>query len=366
MGRDDATGLASGGGQGGGHLTAREVEVLRLAALGLPSHQIAAHLGISRRTVDDHLSVMRRRARARNRGELIARGYAAEILVGWPPRWSGRRSLLIRQRRPGQSPDVQAAPPGPGPAAAGAPRVSENAARNPRCPVTPDALFLDTCGGAQPAPAGPGETVPGAAGPPRATGALIGYARASLCGQHLNRQIEALRAAGCHSIFADQKPGKNSERRELRRLLDAARPGDILVVASLARLSRSVPDLIGLVAGLRDRGVGFKTLQEGLDTTAPGGQLIFDVFGALAALPRELIAEGTREGLSTARSRGRAGGRPTVMTAEKITAARALLAQTTIAAIARQIGVSRGTLYAHMDAITAGRHRSNSKAHGAA
>jgi len=244
--------------------------------------------------------------------------------------------------------------------------VSENAARNPRCPVTPDALFLDTCGGAQPAPAGPGETVPGAAGPPRATGALIGYARASLCGQHLNRQIEALRAAGCHSIFADQKPGKNSERRELRRLLDAARPGDILVVASLGRLSRSVPDLIGLVAGLRDRGVGFKTLQEGLDTTAPGGQLIFGVFVALAALPRELIAEGTREGLSTARSRGRAGGRPTVMTAEKITAARALLAHTTIAAIARQIGVSRGTLYAHMDAITTGRHRSNGKAHGAA
>ena len=104
--------------------------------------------------------------------------------------------------------------------------------------------------------------MPGAAGPPGATGALIGYARASLCGQHLNPQIEALRAAGCHSIFADQKTGKNRERRELRRLLDAARPGDILVVASLGRLSRSVPDLIGLVAGLRDRGLGFKTLQE--------------------------------------------------------------------------------------------------------
>jgi len=208
--------------------------------------------------------------------------------------------------------------------------------------------------------------VRGAAEPPRATGALMGYTRASTCDQNLNRQIDALSAVGCNSIFADKEPGKNSERRELRRLFDAARPGDILVVASLGRLSRSVQDLIPLVVGLRDRGIGFKTLHEGLDTTAPDGRLIFDVFAALAELLRELIIEGTHEGLATARSRGRVGGRPTVMTAEKITAARALLVETSIAAIARHIGVSRGTLYAHMDAIVAGRRRSNCNAKGVA
>jgi DNA invertase Pin-like site-specific DNA recombinase len=183
----------------------------------------------------------------------------------------------------------------------------------------------------------------------------MGYTRASTCDQNLNRQIDALSAVGCNSIFADKEPGKNSERRELRRLFDAARPGDILVVASLGRLSRSVQDLIPLVVGLRDRGIGFKTLHEGLDTTAPDGRLIFDVFAALA----ECSASSSSKAPTRASPPpGPAAG----SVAEKITAARALLAETSIAAIARHIGVSRGTLYAHMDAIVAGRRRSNCNA----
>ncbi len=266
--------------------------------MGLRNNQIAAHLGIARRTVDDHLSVMLRRAQARNRGELIARGYAAEILVGWPPHWSGKRSLLIRHRTRYQSPDVQAEQPVNESAAADPQRVSESPARNPPCPITSDALFLDTCGGTEQAHADCGGTVLGAAEPPGPTRALIGYARASISDQHPNRQIDALRAVGCNTIFADKTAGKNSERRELRRLLDAVRPGDVVVVASL-RLSRSLQDLIPLVAGLRGRGVGFKTLRESLDTTAPGGRLIFDVFAALAELLRELMTERTREGLGS-------------------------------------------------------------------
>ena len=184
------------------------------------------------------------------------------------------------------------------------------------------------------------------------TGALVGYARVSTRDQNLDRQTDALTEAGCLRIFADRKSGKSSARPELGKALDFMRPGDTLVVASLDRLSRSLQDLITIVADLRRRGVGFQSLHEQLDTTTPGGRLIFHVFAALAEFIRELIVEGTREGLDAARARGRVGGRPPVMTPEKIQAARALLPDNSISAIARIVGVSRGTLYAHMDAIT--------------
>lgn len=186
------------------------------------------------------------------------------------------------------------------------------------------------------------------------TGTLIGYAWVTTRDQSLGRQIDALAAVGCGRIFADSKPGKNTEYPELRRLLDYACPGDALVVASLGRLSRSLQDLIPLVAELRWRGLELMALHEKLDTTTSGGQLIFHVFAALAEFLRENIADGTGEGLGAARARSRPG-RPTVMTAEKIAAARVLLPKNSITAVARQIGVSRGTLYAHMDALTAGR-----------
>lgn len=184
------------------------------------------------------------------------------------------------------------------------------------------------------------------------TGALVGYARVSTRDQNLDRQIDALDAEGCVRVFSDKKSGKTAVRPELDRALDFMRPGDTLVVASLDRLSRSLQDLIGIVAELRRRSVGFRSLHEQLDTTTPGGRLVFHVFAALAEFIRELIVEGTREGLDAARARGRVGGRPSVMTPEKLAAARALLPDNSISAIARIVGVSRGTIYAHMDAIT--------------
>jgi DNA invertase Pin-like site-specific DNA recombinase len=184
------------------------------------------------------------------------------------------------------------------------------------------------------------------------TGALIGYARVSTQDQNLDRQLDALKAAGCLRVFADRKSGKNTARAELAKALDFMRPGDTLVVASLDRLSRSLQDLIAMVAELRQRGVGFRSLHESLDTTTPGGRLIFHVFAALAEFIRELIVEGTREGLDAARARGRVGGRPVVMTPEKIAAGRSWLADHSVSATARMLGVSRGTLYAHMHEIT--------------
>jgi DNA invertase Pin-like site-specific DNA recombinase len=128
-------------------------------------------------------------------------------------------------------------------------------------------------------------------------------------------------------------------------------PGLRLLVRSLVR-----QDLIAIVAGLRKRGVGFRSLKEALDTTTPGGRLVFHVFAALAEFIRELIVEGTIEGLDAARARGQRLGRPPAMTPEQVRHARALLAQpdATIASIARLLGVSRSTLYKYVPELKAG------------
>ncbi|MEU8250649.1 recombinase family protein [Nonomuraea sp. NPDC048916] len=132
------------------------------------------------------------------------------------------------------------------------------------------------------------------------TGALVGYERVSTKDQLLDRQILALEAAGCSRIFADKKSGKDVEHEELWKALNYMRTGDTLVVPSLDRLGRSLQDLIAIVAGLRKRGIGFRSLKETLDTTTPGGRLVFHVFAALAEFIRELIIEGTNEGLAAA------------------------------------------------------------------
>ncbi|WUF04763.1 recombinase family protein [Streptomyces sp. NBC_00487] len=154
------------------------------------------------------------------------------------------------------------------------------------------------------------------------TGGLVGYARVSTKGQLLDRQIHALNEAGCIRIFADKKSGKNAEREELWKALDFLREGDTLVVPSLDRLGRSIQDLIAIVSGLRKRGVGFTSLHEALDTTTPDGRLVFHVFAALAEFVRELIVQGTNEGLDAARVRGARLGRPPAMTDEQVPHAR--------------------------------------------
>jgi len=178
----------------------------------------------------------------------------------------------------------------------------------------------------------------------------IGYARVSTGGQKLERQLDALTAAGCRKIFAEKKSGKDTDRPELAACLDFMAAGDTLVVPSLDRLSRSLQDLITTVGALRRREVGFTSLHENLDTTTPGGRLVFHVFAALAEFIRELIVSGTREGLASARARGRVGGRPSVMTPEIIRAARDMLPNpdTSITSIAKLLGVSPGTLYNHI------------------
>ncbi|MET7356274.1 recombinase family protein [Streptomyces mirabilis] len=172
-----------------------------------------------------------------------------------------------------------------------------------------------------------------------------------------DRQIAALEAAGCARVFADKTSGKNAERDELRKCLDYLRPGDTLVVPSLARLGRSIQDLISIVSGLCKRGIGFQSLHEALDTTTPGSRLVFHVFAALAEFIRELIVQGTHEGLATARARGERIGRPPAMTVEQVRHARGLLTdpENTITSIAKLLGVSRTTLYKYVPELRVGR-----------
>ena len=189
-----------------------------------------------------------------------------------------------------------------------------------------------------------------AAEPAVLTEIRIGYARVSTDGQNLERQIDALKAAGCRRIFAEKQSGRDTDRPELAACLAFTHAGDTLVVPSLDRLSRSLQDLITTVGDLRRRGVGFTSLHENLDTTTPGGRLVFHVFAALAEFIRELIVSGTREGLAAARARGRVGGRPSVVTPEIIRAARDMLPnpEASVTAIAKLLGISPGTLYNHI------------------
>ncbi|PIZ05247.1 MAG: resolvase [Gammaproteobacteria bacterium CG_4_10_14_0_8_um_filter_38_16] len=147
---------------------------------------------------------------------------------------------------------------------------------------------------------------------------LIGYARVSTADQYLGMQEDALKGAGCEDIFKDIVSGAKTARPGLHSAISHLRKGDTLVVWRLDRLGRSLAHLIETVKELNDQGIGFKSLQESIDTTTSGGQLIFHIFGALAQFERELIRERTQAGLKAARVRGRMGGRPVQLNTQEI------------------------------------------------
>lgn len=181
-------------------------------------------------------------------------------------------------------------------------------------------------------------------------GELLGYARVSTLDQNPGLQTDALRAAGCYRVFTDQASGALDTRPELAKLFDQVRPGDTVVVWRLDRLGRSLRHLIDTVNALVERKVGFRSLTENIDTTTSSGKLVFHIFGALAEFERELIRERTQAGLAAARARGRHGGRPTVMSADKVTTARQMYSSKkfTVEAIAKVLGVSRASIYRHL------------------
>jgi DNA invertase Pin-like site-specific DNA recombinase len=178
-------------------------------------------------------------------------------------------------------------------------------------------------------------------------GHLLGYARVSTADQHPELQQDALERAGCYRVWTDHGfSGKLTSRPALDQVLDQLRPGDTLVVWRLDRLGRSLPHLIEIMNSLKERGVGFRSVTEGIDTTTPTGRLVFHIFGALAEFERDLLRERTHAGLAAARARGRKGGRPRVMSSDQVAVARQMVATTdfSLEVIAKTVGVSRRTL----------------------
>jgi len=174
----------------------------------------------------------------------------------------------------------------------------------------------------------------------------IGYARVSTDEQNPALQLDALSHIGCEQIFQEKVSGKSKDRPELETCLKVLRPGDTLVVWRLDRLGRSLPDLVQIIHDLEERGIGFQSLTESIDTTNAGGKLIFHVFAALAEFERNLIRERTIAGLAAARARGRKGGRKAKLNKADVRKAASMLRDPYITKteVAKHFGVSRVTL----------------------
>ena len=184
--------------------------------------------------------------------------------------------------------------------------------------------------------------------------AKIGYARCSTRGQKDDTQVDELTVYGCDRIFVDHGvSGKHAARPELDAALAYAREGDVLVITRLSRAMRSLKHLLALAEQLRERGIGLVVLKQQIDTTTPTGRLVFHILGAIDEFQRELIVEGTREGLESARARGRVGGRKRKLSPSQVATARRMYEakgpdgkrQHTVQEIAEAFGVSRPTIY---------------------
>jgi DNA invertase Pin-like site-specific DNA recombinase len=184
--------------------------------------------------------------------------------------------------------------------------------------------------------------------------AKIGYARVSTRGQSDDTQVDDLTAYGCDKLFVDKGvSGKLAERPELDKALAYLREGDVLVITRLSRAMRSLKHMIELAEALRERGVGLVVLKQAIDTTTPQGRLVFHLIAAIGEFQRELIVEGTNEGLAAARARGRTGGQKPKLKARQIEVARSMYEEKgtdgkrryTVQQIADEFGVTRPTIY---------------------
>lgn len=177
----------------------------------------------------------------------------------------------------------------------------------------------------------------------------IGYARVSTAGQNLDSQLDALKAAGCSKIFADRASGAKASRPEWDKLMEYLRPGDIVVVAELSRMSRSLMHLLQLAQDFTERQIGLISLREHIDTSTATGRAFFAIMGAINQLELELRAERTEAGRAAARARGKTGGRPRT-DQELLERARILSEHSneSIAQICSSLGIGRRTFYDYM------------------
>lgn len=185
---------------------------------------------------------------------------------------------------------------------------------------------------------------------------LVGYARVSKGEQNLDLQLDALNDVGCNKecIFVDKVSGAKDKRPGLDSCLDELKEGDVLVVWRLDRLGRSMVHLVSTIEELKANGIGFRSISDGVvDTTSPSGELVFNIFSALAQFERRLIQERTKAGLDAARARGRKGGRkPLDSDDPRIQMAKTMHKdkRMKIGDICKTLKISRTTFYRYLDA----------------
>jgi DNA invertase Pin-like site-specific DNA recombinase len=181
---------------------------------------------------------------------------------------------------------------------------------------------------------------------------LIGYARVSTEAQNLNWQLEQLTAAQCERIYQEKITGTIKERPELDKMLDNLRKGDTIIISELTRLSRSTKDLFKLVEQIEKKGANIRSLKESwLDTTTPQGKLMFTIFAGISQFERDLICQRTKEGLASARARGRKGGRPAKNKTDVEDALKLYNSKDySLRDIKKMTGVSKTTLYRYITA----------------
>lgn len=179
----------------------------------------------------------------------------------------------------------------------------------------------------------------------------IGYARVSSVGQNLDSQMDALQKAGCSKIFTDKMTGSHMVRPGWDQLLEYARPGDILVVSELSRMSRSLMDLLTTATLLEQRQVNLMSLRENIDTTTATGRCFLSMMGAIHQMERELRAERAAAGRTSAKARGKTGGRPKTDPA-RLENARILYENSgkTAAEVCEIAGVGRRKFFSHLAA----------------
>ena len=185
---------------------------------------------------------------------------------------------------------------------------------------------------------------------------LVGYARVSTADQNLDKQIDALKAAGVSkkNIYEEKITGTKQDREKLNAMIDGLEHGDTVIIVELNRLSRSTKDLFEIVSQIEDRGANIKSLKESwLDTTTPQGKLMFTIFAGLSQFERDLISQRTKEGLQAAKARGRLGGRPSKRTKKAMTVELLYRQNVKIADIVRQTELSRSTVNRVIQDMTA-------------
>jgi DNA invertase Pin-like site-specific DNA recombinase len=177
----------------------------------------------------------------------------------------------------------------------------------------------------------------------------VGYARVSTAAQNIDSQIDALCAFGCEKVFCDKESGIKTERPGWRQLMDYIREGDILVIAELSRMTRSLKHLLQVVEDLNNKGIGIVSLREHIDTSTATGRCFVSIMGAISQMERELKSERAAAGREAAKARGKTGGRPRT-DPEKLEQARILYENSnqTAAEVCQSVGIGRRTLFSYL------------------